>query len=169
MAYLNNIIIYLNTVEKYKKYVKWILERLYKKNILIIIKKCKFYTKKTNFIGFIIELRQININLKKIKAIKDWKDLKNVTDFKLFLKFCNYYRRFIAKQSDKTELFTKMMKKNKLWIWNDKKSKLFQKIKKKFTKKPILKIYQLILPIKIKTNTLNFALRACLLQKHNGI
>ena len=35
----------------------------------VIIKKCKFYNKKTNFIGFIIKLKQININPKKIKAI----------------------------------------------------------------------------------------------------
>ena len=35
----------------------------------VIIKKCKFYTKKTDFVGFIIKLRQININLKKIEAI----------------------------------------------------------------------------------------------------
>ena len=35
----------------------------------IIIKKCEFHTKKTNFIGFIIKLKQISINLKKIKAI----------------------------------------------------------------------------------------------------
>ena len=37
--------------------------------MLVIIKKCEFYTKKTNFIGFIIKLGQISINLKKIKAI----------------------------------------------------------------------------------------------------
>ena len=35
----------------------------------VIIKKCKFYTKKTNFIGFIIKLGQISMDLKKIKAI----------------------------------------------------------------------------------------------------
>ena len=35
----------------------------------IIIKKCEFYIKKTNFIKFIIKLRQISIDLKKIKAI----------------------------------------------------------------------------------------------------
>ena len=35
----------------------------------VIIKKCEFYTKKTNFIGFIIKLKQISINLKKIKTI----------------------------------------------------------------------------------------------------
>ena len=38
-------------------------------NILVIIKKYKFYTKKTNFIEFIIELKKISIDLKKIKAI----------------------------------------------------------------------------------------------------
>ena len=35
----------------------------------IIIKKCEFYTKKTNFIGFIIKLKQISIDLKEIEAI----------------------------------------------------------------------------------------------------
>ena len=35
----------------------------------VVIKKYEFYTKKTNFIGFIIKLRQISINPKKIKAI----------------------------------------------------------------------------------------------------
>ena len=35
----------------------------------IIIKKCKFYTKKTNFIGLIMKLKEISINVKKIKAI----------------------------------------------------------------------------------------------------
>ena len=35
----------------------------------IIIKKYKFYIRKTNFIKFIIKLKQISIDLKKIKAI----------------------------------------------------------------------------------------------------
>ena len=38
----------------------------------IIIKKCEFYIKKTDFIGFIIKLKQISIDLKKIKAIINW-------------------------------------------------------------------------------------------------
>jgi len=51
---------------------------------------------------------------KKIKAIVNWKDLESVTGLRSFLGFCNYYRRFIGKWSDKTELFTKIIKKNKL-------------------------------------------------------
>ena len=69
MVYLNNIIIYLNSEEEYKEYIEWVLGRLYKENIPVIIKKYKFYTKKTNFVWFIIKLEQISIDLKKIKAI----------------------------------------------------------------------------------------------------
>jgi hypothetical protein len=69
MAYLDNIIIYLNSVEKYKEYIKWVLRKLYKENMPVTVKKCEFHTRKTDFIGFIIELRQISMDLKKIKAI----------------------------------------------------------------------------------------------------
>ena len=69
MVYLDNIIIYLNSEKEYKEYIEWVLSRLYKENILVVIKKYKFHTKKTNFIGFIIKLRQISIDPKKIKAI----------------------------------------------------------------------------------------------------
>ena len=66
MVYLNDIIIYLNSKEEHKKHVKWVLKRLYKENMLITVEKCKFYTRKTDFIGFIIKLGQISIDLKKI-------------------------------------------------------------------------------------------------------
>jgi hypothetical protein len=52
------------------------------------------------------------MDLKKIKAIVNWQDLKSVTRLKSFLRFYNYYRRFIAKWLKETELFTKMTKKN---------------------------------------------------------
>ena len=66
MAYLNDIIIYLNSKEEHKEHIKWVLKRLYKENIPITVKKCKFHTKKTDFIGFIIKLGQISLDLKKI-------------------------------------------------------------------------------------------------------
>ena len=57
MDYLNNIIIYFSIKKEYKEYIKQVLRKLYKENILIIIKKYKFYIKKTNFIKFIIKLK----------------------------------------------------------------------------------------------------------------
>jgi len=97
MVYLDNIIIYSDSEKEYKKYIEWVLQRLYNKEIPIAIKKCEFYITKTDFIGFIIKLRYISIDLKKIKAIVNWQDLENVIGLRLFLGFCNYYRRFIIK------------------------------------------------------------------------
>ena len=66
IVYLNNIIIYLNSEKEYKEHVKQVLKRLYKENMPIAVEKCKFYIKKTDFVGFIIKLGQISMDLKKI-------------------------------------------------------------------------------------------------------
>jgi len=39
--------------------------------MLVVIEKCEFFIRKTNFIGFIIKLGYISIDLKKVKAIVD--------------------------------------------------------------------------------------------------
>ena len=95
IVYLDNIIIYLNSKKEYYEYVKWVLEQLSKVEIPIVIKKCEFLIKKTNFVRFIIKLGRISIDLKKVEAIVNWQALENVMQLRSFLGFCNYYRRFI--------------------------------------------------------------------------
>ena len=72
MAYLDNIIIYLNSKESYYKYIKQVLDQLSKAEIPIVIEKYEFLTKKTNFVRFIIKLGRISIDLKKVEAINNW-------------------------------------------------------------------------------------------------
>jgi len=69
MVYLNNIIIYLESKEEHREYIKWVLKRLQEEKMPVAIKKCEFFTRKTNFIGFIIKLGQLSIDPKKIEAI----------------------------------------------------------------------------------------------------
>ena len=59
--------------------------------MLVAIKKYKFYTTKTEFCGFIIKLKKLSINLKKIKVIVNWQEPNNITELRLFLGFYNYY------------------------------------------------------------------------------
>jgi hypothetical protein len=46
--------------------------------MLVAIKKCEFFTRKIDFIEFIIKLGYISIDLKKVKAIVDWQELENI-------------------------------------------------------------------------------------------
>ena len=69
IAYLDNIIIYFNNKEEHFQHIKWVLQRLIDKKMLVAIKKYKFYIIKTKFYKFIIEPKKLNIDLKKIKVI----------------------------------------------------------------------------------------------------
>ena len=77
IIYLDNIIIYFNSEKEYFQYVKWVLQRLADKKMLVVNKKCKFHITKTEFCGFIIKLKKLSIDLKKIKAIINWQELSN--------------------------------------------------------------------------------------------
>ena len=77
----------------------------------VAIKKYKFFTKKTNFIGFIIKLEKISIDPKKVKAIVSQQEPENVTQLRSFLGFCNYYRRFIAQWLKSIKPFIRLIKK----------------------------------------------------------
>ena len=57
----------------------------------VAIKKYKFYMTKTKFYKFIIKLKKLSINPKKIKAVVNWQKPSNITELKSFLEFCNYY------------------------------------------------------------------------------
>ena len=57
----------------------------------VAIKKYKIYIIRTEFYRFIIKLKKISIDPKKIKVIVNWQELSNITELKSFLEFCNYY------------------------------------------------------------------------------
>ena len=69
IIYLDNIIIYSNSKEEHFQYIKWVLQRLADEKMLIAIKKYKFHITKTKFYRFIIKLKKLSMDLKKIKAI----------------------------------------------------------------------------------------------------
>ena len=116
IIYLNNIIIYFNSKEEYFQYIKQVLQKLIDKKILIAIKKYKFHIK-AKFCGFIIKLKKLSIDLKKVKAIVNQQKLNNIIELRLFLRFYNYYLRFIVIQLKNIKPFTRLTKKNKLWKW----------------------------------------------------
>ena len=57
----------------------------------VAIKKYEFYITKTKFYKFIIKLRKLSMDPKKIKIIVNQQKLSNITKLKLFLGFYNYY------------------------------------------------------------------------------
>ena len=55
--------------------------------MLVAIKKYKFYITKTKFYRFIIKLRKLSIDPKKIEVIVNQQEPSNIIELRLFLKF----------------------------------------------------------------------------------
>jgi len=68
-AYLDNIIIYSKNKLEYKEYIYKVLQRLYKAGLQANIRKLKFSVKRIKYLGFIISIDGIKVNLEKMTII----------------------------------------------------------------------------------------------------
>ena len=72
VIYLNDILIYSETLNQHHKHVKKVLERLWKFQLYASLKKCKFSTQKVKFLRFIISITDVVINSHRVEIIQDW-------------------------------------------------------------------------------------------------
>jgi hypothetical protein len=72
-AYLNDILIYSENPKEYKIYVRKVLEKLRLAGLQADIKKCEFSVTWTKYLGFIISINGIEVDLLKIEVIYNWK------------------------------------------------------------------------------------------------
>jgi hypothetical protein len=72
IAYLDDVLIYSDSLEDHRKHVKLILRALRKAGLQAEIEKCEFHTTETRYLGLIIGTEGVKMNLKKIETIKNW-------------------------------------------------------------------------------------------------
>ena len=72
VVYLDDIFIFNKILKEYKEYVHLILIVLKQANLYINAYKSIFYNQEIDYLGFKIRLRTIEINNKKIKAMRYW-------------------------------------------------------------------------------------------------
>jgi len=90
-AYIDDILIYSNSMAKYQKHIKLVLQALCGAGLQLDVNKCKFHKMEVLYLGFIIFTDSIQMDLKKIEAIVNWQKPKNVKDVRAFIGFANFY------------------------------------------------------------------------------
>ena len=71
------------------------LERLREAGIQADVDKCKFYVQETKFLGLIISTEGIQMDPQKVSTILNWAQPTSLRHVRSFLRFYNFYRRFI--------------------------------------------------------------------------
>lgn len=70
-TYLNNILIYSDNPLKYKVHVKLVLQKLRNAGLQVDIKKCEFGVTQTKYLGFIISINSVLVDLEKVLIIRN--------------------------------------------------------------------------------------------------
>ena len=112
VIYLNDILIYSNSLEDHKGHIKEILHQLHTNGLYASLSKCLFHKEKVKFLGFILGPEGIQMDKEKIRTIKTWPTPCKFKDVQAFLGFMNFYRRFIYNYSQQSILLTHLTKKN---------------------------------------------------------
>ena len=78
IAYLDNILIYLENSRDYIKYIQIVLEYFKKAKLRLRLEKCEFYKEEVNFLGFIVNTKGVKISKDKIEVIQNWPQPTNI-------------------------------------------------------------------------------------------
>ena len=82
------------------------------------LSKCEFGLTKMLYLGHIIGVDGVRVHEKKIRAIRDWSEPRNVTELRGFIGICNYYRKFIKGFSQLAAPLTNLTRKG-AFSWSD--------------------------------------------------
>ncbi|GJY36576.1 putative reverse transcriptase domain-containing protein [Tanacetum coccineum] len=84
-----------------------------------------------HFLGHVVSSNGIHVDPRKIKAMKNWKAPKTLSEIRSFLGLAGYYRRFIANFSKIVKPVTSLTQKNQKYEWGAEQEKAFQTLKDK--------------------------------------
>ena len=170
VVYLDDILIFSDSIDKHWDHVRQVLARLRRFELFANLKKCKFCTTEVEFLVFIVTTNGITMDPSRVSAIAQWPWPDSFHDVQVFLGFANFYRRFIkwyAKIAGPLSDLLKGSKNGKKtgpFLLTDGAKEAFRLLRDAFTTAPILRHFDPRLRIRVETDASTFAIAAILSQ-----
>ena len=162
LVYLDDILIYSDTIEEHHQHVREVLSRLRKHGLYAREDKCEFHKSEVEFLGYVLSEKGLQMAQDKVEIIQNWPEPRKVKDIQSFLGFANFYRRFIDGYSAITVPLTRLTRKGAPWIFTEECRKAFNFLKQAFTSAPVLTHWIPGSQIVVETDASDYALAAIL-------
>ncbi|KAJ8014924.1 hypothetical protein DPEC_G00020820 [Dallia pectoralis] len=99
LVFLDDLIIFSSTLEEHEERLMRVLNQLKEFGLKLSPGKCRFFQTSVKYLGHIVSEKGIETDPDKVAALKTWPKPNNLKEFRTFLGFCGYYRRFIKDYS----------------------------------------------------------------------
>lgn len=164
-VYIDDIIVYSNTLEEHVLHLKAVFKRLQEHQLVISLEKCLFFTEELVYLGYKITTRGISMEADKIKAILDFGAPRNVKEVRSFVGLINYYRKFIKNFSYLALPLTALTKKGLEFKWTEVEEMAFTKLKLAVRDDVMLRYPDSSRPFYISADASDYALGSVLSQR----
>ena len=150
--------------------MRLVLAKLREFGIQANMDKCEFHVTETKYLGLIISTDGIKMNLAKVEAIRNWSTPTCVKNVRAFIRFCNFYRRFVLNFSKIIGPLNALTKKDAPvpFKWSSKCEKSFLELKQRVCEAPILRHFDPNEQCFVETNSSNYVNAGVLSQPNNN-
>ena len=113
IVYMDDMLITSQNKEEDIERTRRVLQRMKELDLHLKLKKCCFRVEEVDFLGLILRPGEIAMDPTKLSGTAEWPTPTKVKDVCSFLRFVNYYRRFIGDYSNIARPLIDLTKKEK--------------------------------------------------------
>ena len=95
IVFIDDILIYSRSREEHEQHLRVVLQTLRDSQLYAKFSKCDFWLSSVAFLGHVVSAEGIQVDPKKIEAVKNWPRPASATEIRSFLGLAGYYHRFV--------------------------------------------------------------------------
>jgi len=137
VVYFDDILIYSSSNDEHVEHLRLIFDALSREHLYCNLEKCQFLASQVIFLGYKVSCNGVEVDEKKIEAIKEWPTPQSVQQVRSFHGLASFYRRFVRDFSSLMAPITEITK-LKRFEWNESAEKAFEEVKRRLTNAPVL-------------------------------
>ena len=163
VIFMDDVIVHGKTPDELTSHVREFLQKCMDENLCLKIAKSTFETQEIDFLGYRVKKGEYSPCTIKTAAIKDWPTPTNLKELHSFIRFCNFYRMFIANFSQIAHPLHLLTKKDQEYVWEEPQQHAFQELKNRLTSTLVLRLLDLSKLFSVQTDASKLGTGAVLL------
>jgi transposase InsO family protein len=167
VSYLDDILIFSDTLEEHKRHVDAVLKVLEEHKLYVKPSKCKWAMAEVEFCGHVIGRNGMSIAPDKIAAVNAYAIPRHHKDIQSFLGLTNYLSPYVDRYAAIAYPLSELQSGNKPWRWGEREEQAFRALKAAITHAPILATYDPLKELYVFTDASGYAIGGWLAQPAN--
>jgi len=162
--YMDDFVILAKTITELEEQTIRFLKIAKKHNLCFKWSKCDFNMEEIPIMGVVVSKGQVQMEQDKVKVVKEWKVPTKIKEIESFLRFVNFYQRFIQNFSHTAKPLNDL-KGKKEWKWKEEHQQVFNELKNKITSQPVLSLPKREGKFRVETDASGHAIGGVLSQE----